>query len=123
MLVHTGVDLVEIERIRRAVERYGEHFLMRIYTREERQQVAGNIASLAARFAAKEAVSKALGTGIGIVSWQEIEIIRSESGAPSVRLHGNAQAIAQKNGFTGWSVSISHSRTHAVAFFVCIASG
>ena len=71
-----GIDLLEIERLQRAVSRYGERFLQRIFTNQERTDVQDNLASLAARFAAKEAAAKALGCGIGEVSWQEIEICR-----------------------------------------------
>ncbi len=72
----TGVDLVDIERFREVVERHGDRFLLRVFTPQELDEVGANTTSLAARFAAKEAVAKALGTGIGAISWREIEILR-----------------------------------------------
>ena len=91
MKLATGVDLIEIERIRDTIARHGERFLQRIYTPQELAQVGKNTASLAARFAAKEAVAKALGTGIGLVRWQEIEILHGPQREPELRLHGAAQ--------------------------------
>jgi len=120
MIVKTGVDLIEIERIRQSCERHGDHFLQRIYTDRELEQVAGDFAALATRFAAKEAVAKALGTGIGAVNWKEIEIIRKSTNEPVVILHGRAKAIAVEIGIQTWSLSLSHSRTQAVAVFVGI---
>lgn len=95
-----------------------QRFIQRVYTEREREQVGDEDQGLIARFAAKEAVSKALGTGIGPVSWQEIEILERPSGAPYVILHGKAKAIADAMGLTHWSISLSHSRSHAVAFVV-----
>lgn len=75
-VLHTGVDLIEVKRLQSAIERHGDKFLDRIFTAQEREQLKDNLPSLAARWAAKEAVAKALATGIGDVSWQEIEILR-----------------------------------------------
>jgi len=116
----TGVDLVEISRVRWAIERQGEKFLHRIYTAQELEQVGKNIDSLAVRFAAKEAVSKALGCGIGDVSWQEIEILRDDLDAPELRLHGAALQKAGLLGLHSWSVSLSHTNSHAIAMVVAI---
>ncbi len=121
MLLKTGIDLIEIERFAQACERYGERLLSRIFTDQERRETQERIESLAARFAAKEAVSKALGTGIGAVGWKEIEIIRGEAQEPIIRLHGNAEALAKKLGLVTWAVSLTHNSDLAIASVV--ASG
>ena len=117
MLV-TGIDLVEIERFYGAVERHGHHFLERIFTTREVEEVGDKIASLSARFAAKEAVTKALGTGIGQVTWHEIEILRGPGNAPTLHLHGEARGIAAELGIVTWSISLSHTTTQAIALVV-----
>jgi holo-[acyl-carrier protein] synthase len=117
----TGVDLLEISRLKEAVERHGERFLARIFTRAEREFCAGNFSSLAARFAAKEAVAKALGTGLGAVAWTDIEILRADSGAPLLCLHGNARSLSDQLGLTQWSISLSHTRENAIAMVVASA--
>ncbi len=114
-VLRTGIDLVEIERFESVVQRYGVRFLERIFTPQELAEVGDNLASLAARFAAKEAVAKALGTGIGIVGWQEIEILRCASRQPDLRLSGAAASLAAELGLHTWSLSLSHSQTHAIA--------
>jgi holo-[acyl-carrier protein] synthase len=118
MKLATGVDLVEIGRIQETIERYGERFLERIYTPQELSKVGKNTASLAARFAAKEAVAKALGTGIGAVRWQEIEVLQGPDREPLLRLHGAARQRADALGLNTWSVSLSHTSTHAIAMVV-----
>ena len=123
-MLHTGVDLIEIERVRLAVARYGERFLARVYTPSERAICGTRTESLAVRFAAKEAVAKALGTGIwraGVI-WTDIEVDRIESGAPLVRLHGGAQQRAAAMDISAWSISLSHNRTQAIAFVVTLAA-
>lgn len=120
MILRTGVDIVEIQRLEQVNPAIRERFIRRVFTPLEIELARGSYASLAGRFAAKEAVSKALGTGIGPVSWQEIEIRRDSSGAPVLHLHGKAAEIAQWLGLTVWSVSISHGRTHAVAMAVAL---
>jgi holo-[acyl-carrier protein] synthase len=117
-MLRTGVDLVEINRIQGTVKRYGDRFLKRVYTPHELAEVGSNISSLAARFAAKEAVSKALGSGIGTVAWQEIEIQRGPANQPILHLHGAAQELANYLGLKEWSVSLSHSALLAIAFVV-----
>lgn len=117
MNMRTGVDIVEISRIQATVERYGERFLQRVYTKREIDRYAKRTNSLAARWAAKEAVAKALGCGIGEVGWTDIEIL-DEDGAPLVQLHGNAALLAAQLGLSGWSVSLSHTAEMAVAFVV-----
>ncbi len=121
MTLRTGIDLLEIDRLEGALERHGERFLARIYTKSEQVLCAGNPASLAARFAAKEATAKALGTGLGIVAWVDIEILRADSGAPVLRLSGKALALAEELGLREWAISLSHTHEYAIASVV--ASG
>jgi holo-[acyl-carrier protein] synthase len=123
MILRTGVDIVEIQRLEQVNPAIRERFIRRVFTPLEIELARGSYASLAGRFAAKEAVSKALGTGIGPVSWQEIEIRRDPSVAPFLHLHGKAAEIARLLGLTVWSVSISHGRTHAVAMAVAVGEG
>lgn len=115
-MLRIGVDLIEVARIRQAIERYGERFFARFFTANERAQCAGNAARLAARFAAKEAAAKALGTGIGLVRWLDIEVDSDDGGQPHLRLHGAAAARATELGLETWQVSLSHTREHAMAF-------
>jgi len=122
-ILSTGVDLVEIERFSDAVERHEERFLKRVFTDRELAEVGHNLASLAARFAAKEAVSKALGTGIGPVSWREIEILRGEARQPLLSLHGEAARLALSMGLKSWSLSLSHTHAYAIAFVVGFEGG
>ncbi len=123
MQLRTGVDLIEISRIAEVVSRHGRHYLERVYTAAELSQAAGQTESLAGRFAAKEAVAKVLGTGIGEVAWKEIEILGDDQNAPTLNLYGAAASKAKEIGLSSWSVSISHSMSHAVAFAVAIGNG
>ncbi len=120
MKLATGVDLIEIARIEDVIARHGKHYLERIFTPAELEYCGKRAESLAGRFAAKEAVAKALGSGIGDVSWSEIEILGDEQNAPKLTLYGNADAKAKELGLTNWSVSISHTQSHSVAFVVAI---
>ena len=120
MKITTGVDLVELIRVEEAIRRHGMQFLERIYTVKELSQFKDSLESLAVRFAAKEAVSKALGSGIGNVNWQEIEILRDEMDAPVLNLYGKAQLRAELLGFRTWSVSMSHTDRYAIAFVVAL---
>jgi holo-[acyl-carrier protein] synthase len=122
MTLTTGIDLVEIERIWAAVERHGERFLQRIFTAREIVEAGRSPASLAVRFAAKEAVSKALKTGIGPVGWREIEVLNGSNGEPELHLHGAAAERAAEIGLVEWSVSLSHSRSQAIAMVVATGS-
>ena len=122
MKISTGVDLVDIARIRDAINRHGGRFIARIFTETEQHESGGRAASLAARFAAKEAAAKALGCGIGIVGWLDIEIRGDENHAPHLYLHGEGQKLAQKLGLSNWSVSLSHTESQAIAFVVAISS-
>ena len=120
MKLSTGVDLIEIERIREAIERHGNKFIARIFTESEQRECGGRTASLAARFAAKEATAKALGCGIGDVSWLDIEVRGDENNAPHLYLYGEGEKMAGKLGLLQWSVSLSHTETQAIAFVVAI---
>lgn len=120
MKIATGVDLIEISRITEVIARHGNHYLERIYTPAELEQSGKRAESLAGRFAAKEAVAKALGSGIGDVTWKEIEILGDENHAPMLSLHGAAKKKADELGLNQWSVSISHSQSHSVAFVVML---
>ncbi|MGB5933425.1 MAG: holo-ACP synthase [Anaerolineae bacterium] len=117
-MLSVGVDIVEIERIAKALERFGDRFLERIYTQAEVDHCRGRVAELAARFAAKEAISKALGTGIYGLTWQEMEILPDPLGQPQVYLHGSALERARTLGLTDLAVSLSHSQEYAIAFVV-----
>lgn len=114
-ILRTGVDLIEISRLEELNPAIRRRFMQRIFTPAEIEAAGVNFASLAGRFAAKEAVAKALGCGIGPVRWQEIEIRRGLQGEPVLELHGEALRIAAELGLTTWSISISHSRDYAVA--------
>ncbi len=114
----TGVDIIEIERIEQAIVRWGARFLGRIYTESELRLCQERPPSLAVRFAGKEAVMKALGTGVKGVGWREIEILPDPLGKPLVYLYGKAQQRAESLGLDGLDISLSHSREYAVAFVV-----
>ena len=113
-----GVDIIEIERIERALEKFGARFLGRVYTPLEAAFCRGRVSELAARFAAKEAVMKALGTGARGVAWREIEVLPNHRGKPLVYLHRRAAKRAERIGLTALDISMSHSREFAVAFVV-----
>lgn len=120
-MLRTGVDLIEVARVEAALARHGERFLQRCFTAQERADCAGRPASLAARFAAKEAVAKALGCGIGVVGWLDIEIINGPEREPCLRLHAAAQERAERLGLNQWAISLSHTHEHAIA--VAVAQG
>jgi len=110
---HIGVDIIEIARIKKAINRWGQDFLKRIYTEQELELYFKNPSSLAARFSGKEAVIKTLNSsGIGL---KEIEILSDASGKPRVKLYGNAQHRANNMGLTSLDISLSHCREYAVA--------
>lgn len=120
MKLCSGVDLIEIGRVREAIERHGDRFLKRVFTPLELAEVQDDSASLAVRFAAKEAVAKALGTGIGVVCWQDIEIRRGPARQPRLCLHGAAAQLAGELGLVDWSISLSHTQYIAIAMAVGI---
>lgn len=112
---YIGTDIIEIERIREVIERWGERFLNRVYTEKERSVYGHRSHSLAASFAGKEAVMKLLGTGNRGVAWREIEILYRSSGKPYVRLSGRAKVEAKKLEIKEIDLSMSHSRDNATA--------
>jgi len=117
-MVSVGVDVVEISRIAHALARWGDRFLRKVYTDAEIAYCGDNVQELAARFAAKESISKALGTGIVGVTWREMEVVNEPSGKPAVRLHGRAREVARGLGLNAFALSLSHSRELAVAMVV-----
>lgn len=119
-MLTTGVDFIEIDRVASVLERYGDRFLRRIFTPGEIAYCRGRAPNLAARFAAKEAVMKSLGTGFRGVGWRDVEVVRAPSGAPSPRLHGRARRRAERLGVTEIAISLSHSRGYAMV--VAVAS-
>jgi holo-[acyl-carrier protein] synthase len=119
-MLRSGVDIIEIERIDHAILRYGTRFFERFYTPQEVIDANGHTPGLAVRFAAKEAVAKALGTGIGDVGWREIEIITGPRRQPALRLHGHARRLAESLGLRAWTISLSHTHEHAVAVAVAL---
>lgn len=120
MNLRTGVDLIELERIGQIIQRYGSRFLERVFTAQELAEVGESTASLAVRFAAKEAVAKALGTGIGDVGWQEIEVLRGPARQPRLQLSGRAAVRADQLELDQWSLSLTHNQSHAIALVVAI---
>jgi holo-[acyl-carrier protein] synthase len=116
--LRSGVDIIEVDRIDNAILRHGQRFFDRFYTSQELIDSDGQTPSLAARFAAKEAVAKALGTGIGQVAWKDIEVVTGPRREPMLRLHGQAQELATSMGLTDWAISLSHTEQHAVAVAV-----
>lgn len=121
MILRSGIDTIEISRLEEIQPNIRERFISRVFTSEEIAQAHDRSDVLSGLFAAKEAVSKALGTGIGFVSWRDIEIIHLQTGQPVIHLHGNAEKVANHLGLEIWSVSISHDRNKAVA--VAVAMG
>jgi holo-[acyl-carrier protein] synthase len=123
MNLHVGTDLVEIPRIEALLRRFGQRFVDRIYTPAEQRRARGRPSELAARFAAKEATMKALGTGRVGVGWRDIEVLADLRGRPTVRLHGRAAGRAAELGLTGFAVSLSHERTLAIATVIAWGQG
>ena len=122
-MLTTGIDLIEIARVERLLSRYGDRFLARVFTPAEILYCRGRTAELAARFAAKEAVSTALGVGVRMIArdgihWQDVEVVGDPRGKPLVRLYGRAAERAGELGLAEWAISLSHSREHAIAFVV-----
>jgi holo-[acyl-carrier protein] synthase len=112
---YIGTDIVEIERIRQAMERWGERFINRVFTKAELKIYGHRAHSLAASFASKEAVMKMLGTGNRGVAWREIETLYHPSGKPLIKLNGRAKKVAEKLGIKEIDVSLAHSRDNATA--------
>ncbi|MEA2086455.1 MAG: holo-ACP synthase [Chloroflexota bacterium] len=113
---YIGVDIIEIPRIRQAISRWGEGFLHRVYTDLEFRLYRKKLPSLAARFAGKEAVIKAIGKETKGIGWREIEIVTDPDGKPAVYLHGRARSQAANLGLGRLNISLSHCREYAIAF-------
>lgn len=112
---HIGTDIIEISRIEEAIERWGDRFLRRVYTTREIELYRKRPASLAARFAAKEAVMKALDTPNWGIGFRDIEVITGPKGKPIVEIHGPAKKLAGELHVINLDVSLSHSRDNAIA--------
>jgi len=121
-MLAVGVDMIETARIKRGIARYGDRFLRRFFTEQEIAYCNGRIPSLAGRFAIKEAVGKALGTGIGDISWTDVEVVCDGRGKPQLVLHNRAITLAQAQGLAHWSISLSHTDTHAIGFVVAVGN-
>ena len=121
-MIKIGTDICSVKRVQAAYQRFGERFLEKILTADERAYVISHphhLASrLAGRFAAKEAAAKALGTGWRGVGWKDIEVIKLETGAPELKLHGRAAQLSDKLGLTCWEISLSHDGDYASAFVI-----
>ncbi len=127
LLAH-GIDLVEVKRVEQMLGKHPQRFLDKCFTPAELKYCQANPQRmgehLAARFAAKEAILKALGTGwSGGILWTDAEVVRETTGRPTVRLHGKAAALAESMGITVWSLTISHVKTHAVASAIGMGPG
>ena len=119
MIVGTGIDIAEVPRIAESIERFGERFLRRVFTEGEIQYCdskANRVERYAARFAAKEAAMKALGTGWSHgVRWRDIEVARQPGGRPTIKFHGKAQEFASRLNARNVSLSLSHTSEQAIA--------
>ena len=122
MIVGTGVDLCEVDRMRAAIERHGDRILNRVFTEREiaySERKANKYERYAARFAAKEAGMKALGTGWrGGLGWRDLEVVNLPSGRPTLNFHGKAAEIAQKLGVSNTALSITHTAAQAMAMVI-----
>ena len=119
-MIRCGVDIIEVARIDAAILRHGQRLFDRFFTPQELIDAAGRTPALAARFAAKEAAAKALGTGIGDVGWREIEVLLGDRRAPYLVLHGQAKEKALELGLHEWSISLSHTHHYAVAVVIAM---
>ena len=119
MIVGLGVDIAEVDRVKRAIERHGEVFLRRVYTPREREyceRFKNKFERYAGRFAAKEAAMKALGTGWGRgVRWVDVEVVREKGGRPTIALAGEAKNVAERLGVKHIALSITHTESQAFA--------
>lgn len=126
-LIGHGIDLVAIDRIGDMVNNHADRFLERCFTAGERGYMAGGRRyheHLAARFAAKEAAMKALGTGLADgVTWQDFEVVRLPSGAPTLVVRGRAAELASVRGITQWVISLTHTDAHAMASVIAVGAG
>lgn len=121
-MIKCGVDIVRVARLDEVNPKIRARFIQRVFTEREQAQVQGDLEGLSGLFAVKEAVSKALGTGIGKVTWQDIEVLHLPSGEPTLCLHGMAAELALTMGLLEWAVSISHDGGMAIAMVVAGSS-
>ncbi len=125
-IIAHGIDLVDRPRIKQMVQRHGQRFLNRVYTKKEQQYAEAhrdNIEKLAGRFAAKEAILKLIGTGwVGKIAWTDIEVVNNSAGQPEVTITGEVKRIAEKLGITQISVSITHTANFAIASAIALAN-
>jgi holo-[acyl-carrier-protein] synthase len=115
LVLRTGLDLLEISRLEQLDLKIRARFLQRVFTPDELREANGSDSTLSGYFCVKEAVSKALGCGIGEIRWQDVETVSDALGAPSIQLHGRAAELAHELGLTAWAVSITHTRQVAAA--------
>jgi len=119
MIVGTGIDIAEVHRIAESIERFGQRFLRRVFTEEEIgycESKANRVERYAARFAAKEAAMKALGTGWNFgIRWRDIEVFRAPGSRPTIRFHGKAAQLAERLQLKNVALSLSHTAEHAIA--------
>ena len=120
-MIVSGIDMIEIARIEGAIDRHGDRFFNRFFTPREVKFCQGKASRLAGRFAVKEAVAKAMGTGIGDFNWTDIEVVGDSRGKPELHLHNKAKRAASDRGLVHWSISLSHTDTHAIGMAVAIA--
>jgi holo-[acyl-carrier protein] synthase len=121
-MIRCGIDIMEHHRVEQGIQRLGERFLNRFFTAGEREDCKDVPYRLSARLAAKEAVSKAIGTGIGDIRWVEIEIrVNNPRKRPVLILHGEAARLAEEMGLTDWDVSLTHGKQYAAAMVVAIS--
>jgi holo-[acyl-carrier protein] synthase len=118
MRLDVGVDVVDVARLSRVVTLRGPELCRRVFTSAELRDCHGSVRRMAARFAAKEAAAKTLGTGIGPIGWRDIEVRTGARGEPALALSGAARAAAKDRGLDRWAVSLSHDATHAIAMVV-----
>src|SRR6266852_4860172 len=118
--VAVGIDIIEVERVRKVHEHHGERFLKRVFTEMEVRQCRGKANRLAGRFAAKEAISKALGTGLHGIAWREMEVVQLRSGRPTVCLYGKAKQRAELLGLSAFDVSIADLKEFSIAVAVAV---
>ncbi len=117
-MIKCGVDIVRVNRLAEINPKIRARFIQRVFTEREQAQMRNNNEGLSGLFAVKEAVSKALGTGIGKVAWRDIEIVHLPTGEPTLTLHGYAKVIAHSKGLEEWAISISHDGGLAIAMVV-----
>jgi holo-[acyl-carrier protein] synthase len=118
--IAVGIDIIEVERVRKVFEHHGERFLRRVFTEMEIRQCRNKAERLAGRFAAKEAISKALGTGLHGVGWREMEIVQLRSGRPTVTLHGRAKKRAELLGLSAFDVSMADLSAFSIAVAIAV---